>query len=452
MIRTQKNTFRLNRRAALRGLGAAVALPFLDVMRAPGAHAQDARGPARFVGFYMPCGVHMANFTPSALGSNFALPPILQSMAAILNKMLVVSGLNNNAAVAQEGDGPGDHARGTASFLTASNHKRSTIYNGVSLDQLVAQHHRGQTRLPSLELGAEKSREAGTCDSAYSCAYTQNIAWADARTPLPKEIDPRRAFDRLFAGVDINATEEQITKRRRYEQSILDFVKDDTVRLQSRLGAQDTAKLDQYFTGVRELERRVETLGEIPNCSIPERPTGIAPDPTDYMHQLADLIVLAFQCDLTRSETFMAGNAVSDRAYCFLGHAATHHEYSHHQNDPDKLAALTAIDTWQVSIFARIMSRLDAIDDGGWETMLDHTIGVVGSELTDGDRHNHDLIPMLVAGRGVAAERLVTGQHVTAPPGTSMGDFYLTVLSALGIERERFGDDGRNKLTAFLAA
>lgn len=449
MIKTSKNTFRLNRRAALRGLGAAVALPFLDVMRPPGAHAQDAVGPARFVGFYVPCGIHMAQFTPTAVGPSFSLSPILQPMARIREKTLVVSGLSNHAAKDQ-GEGPGDHARGTASFLTATHPKRHSIFNGISLDQVVAQHHRGQTKLPSLELGAEKGREAGSCDSAFSCAYTQNIAWADARTPLSKEVDPRRAFDRLFAGIDVNATEEQIQKRRFYEQSILDFVKDDTAKLTPKLGSKDRQKLDQYLTGVRELERRVETLGEIPNCAIPDRPTGIAPDPTDYMNQLVDLIALAFQCDLTRAATFMVGNGVSPRPYGFLGHPATHHEYSHHQNDPDKLRALEAINTWEVSIFARLMTRLDELEDGGGETMLDHTIGVFGSELTDGDRHDHDNIPMLVAGRGVGQKRLATGQHANVPASTSMADFYLTLLAAQGIERETFGDDGRVKIESLL--
>jgi len=455
LIKRQHPTWRLSRRHALKGLGALVALPFLDVM-APAARAQTAQQAApqaspRFVGFFVPNGLHPTAFFPTDFGENVALSPILAPLNTVRDSVLVMSGLKNDAAENQ-GEGGGDHARGTATFLTGVHPNKSTGENAVSFDQLVADRYEGQTRLRSLELGAEKGREAGECDTGYPCSFTQCISWRGPRTPLSKELDPRRVFDRLFAGVDVNATQKQIRERRENERSVLDFVLADYQTLRTKVSTQDQQRLDEYLTGVRELERRAETLGELPNCPLPERPSGISPDPTDYMKQLLDLIVIAFQCDLTRSATFMVGNAVSGRPMGFLGHPASHHEYSHHQMNDEKLAAITAINLWEVSLLSHLALRLRTIQEPSGLSLLDSTVIVFGSELSDGDRHNHDECPLLVVGKGQGLTAgLKTNQHLALQRDTSTSNVFLTLQQLYGIDQPSFGDLGTERIGDMLA-
>jgi hypothetical protein len=320
-------SFVLNRRAMLRGaLGTAVALPFLDIMRADKVRAQSqpssSTTPKRLFFFYVPCGINMKTFTPTALGAGYALPDMLTPLKNVQGSVLVLTGARNTAAK-DLGDGGGDHARGTGAFLTSTHPLKSetTVQNAPSVDQVAAAFLKGKTRLPSLEIGCESGSGVGACDTGYSCAYSHNIAWASPTVPMPKEVNPRAVFDRLFEGADAGLTEAQKAQKKRRRQSILDYVTDDTQRLQQKLGTTDKRKLDEYLTGVRALEQNIATA-QSSTCSFPDRPDGPSSDTQTYVRQMLDLSALAMQCDLTRVTTFMFGNGGSNRPYGFLGHAA----------------------------------------------------------------------------------------------------------------------------------
>jgi hypothetical protein len=427
---------KLSRRAALKGLGTMVALPFLDAMR---ARAQSTP-PTRLLFFYVPCGIHMAAFTPSTTGARFALSPMLEGLADVRDHVTVLSGVNNTAAEAL-GDGGGDHARGTASFITAVHvlKSESRLQNGPSADQIAARALRGRTRLPSLELGCESGSGVGACDTGYSCAYTHNISWASATVPMPKEVNPRAVFDRLFAGADAGLNAEQKELRSRRRLSVLDFVRDDTQRLQQRLGARDNEKLDEYLTGIRELEQSIAETSAA-ECSFPERPEGPASNPTDYVDQMLRLALLAFQCDLTRVITFMLGNAGSNRSYGFLGFPGGHHEYSHHLGNRDKQRALAAIGRWEVDRLARLAIEMSKVREGDG-SLLDNSLMFFSSEIEDGNAHSHQNLPVLLVGKGGGAIR--SGRHVRAAAGTEIGDVMLTMLRTVGVEQASFGEYGR---------
>lgn len=443
----------LSRRTVLRGLGTAVALPFLEAMSPRAARAQTTTTdtPLRLAYFYVPCGIHMATFTPRTTGSlsDVALPPMLRSLDPVRQQVQVLSGVRCTAAFDQ-GDGPGDHARGTSTFLTATHPQKSetSIQNGVSADQVAARAWQGRTALPSLQVGCEAGDGAGVCDIGYSCAYAHNISWASPTTPLPKDTNPKTVFDRLFASTDLTLSAEARAEKRRRRRSVLDFVADDARRLHGKLGTSDQRRMDEYLTGVRELEARVEQSATAPVCAVPTAPGGTDIDTTATIDTMLDLVVAAFRCDLVRSATFMLGNAGSNRAYGFLGHPASHHEYSHHAGNDEKLDALAAIGRYEVERYGRFLEQLAAIDEGG-ESVLSRSAVVFGSELSDGDRHNHDDLPLLVAGRLGGA--LAAGQHRRLPPETELGDVHLPLLQAAGVDVGTFGEDGRRSIAAIRA-
>jgi hypothetical protein len=444
----QGRPMQMSRRTVLRGLGASVALPFLPSLVAKPARAQVAAGgpPMRFVGVYAPCGMRMDTWTPSREGFDFSLSPALESLGPIRDKVMVMGNLESTAG---QDEGAGGHARGTTTFLTCARPARGQVLTGQSFDQLVADSYRGQTSLPSLELGLEGGREAGTCDAGYSCTYQRTIAWSTPYTPLDKEINPRAAFDRLF-GADVLLSPEERAIRRRQDRSLLDFVVGETQRLKPRLGARDKRKLDEYMTGVRELERRIEGSAEsLEQCSLPARPSGATFDLDAYAQQMTDLIALGFQCDVTRVATLMIANSATGRAYTHLGLTSSHHELSHHQNIPGKLEGLLTINRWEVEVFSRLMQRLGEIEEEGPGgepvSMLEHTIGMMGSELTDGDAHSQHDMPTLVVGSGGGA--LATGQHLRLPENTPMANLFFTLANGVfGIPMDRFGDDGTELL------
>ena len=447
---TSSRPFRLSRRTALRGLGAAVALPFLDAMTstARAQSAGDRSAARRLVFFYVPCGIDMATFLPSSLGRDYVLSPMLAPLERVRDSVSVVSGLRNTAAEAL-GDGGGDHARGTGAFLTAVHPLKSEtqLQNGPSVDQVAAGALRGATRLPSLELGCESGSGVGACDIGYSCAYSHNISWASPTVPMPKEVNPRAVFDRLFAGADAGLTAEQIAQRRRRRASILDFVRDDARALQARLGASDNAKLDEYLTGVRELEQRIEAAPTTSTCAFPARPAGADADVEGYVKQMLDLAALSMQCDLTRVATFMLGNGGSNRSYGFLGHPGGHHEYSHHQGDPDKLQALADIGRWEISMVAHLMQRLRDIPEGDGNA-LDNSLLFFSSELEDGNSHGHDEMPVLLVGKG--GGMIDAGQHLRIE-NAELGDVFLTMLKSIGVEQASFGEYGTRVLDEIIA-
>jgi hypothetical protein len=440
----------LPRRTFLRGAGAAMALPFLEAMMGPARAQSTSTTPLRLFHYYVPCGMHMADFTPRSTGAmaDVRLPRMLAPLESVKARLQVLSGVQCTAAFDQ-GDGPGGHARGTSSFLTSTHPQKSEtqVQNAISVDQVAANAWRGQTVLPSLQLGCEAGDGAGVCDIGYSCAYAHNISWSGPKTPLPKDTNPQTVFDRLFNQTDLTLSPEQKAAKRRRRTSVLDFVKDDAQQLSRRLGQGDRARMDEYLTGVRELEARVAATAE-QQCAIPEAPGGAIVDTTAYLDTMLDLVVAAYRCDLVRTVTFMVGNAGSNRSYAFLGHPSSHHEYSHHQGKEEKLSALADIGRFEVARLARFAEQLAAIDEGG-ENLLSRSALVLGSELSDGDRHNHDELPLLVLG-GLGGA-LKGGQHVRMPAGTELGDVHLTLLRAAGVDVGTFGEDGRRVLSELLA-
>jgi hypothetical protein len=433
---------RLSRRSFLRGAGAAIALPFLEAMWPRAARAQAQASAQRFLAWYVPNGIRMADWTPAATGASYALTPILAPLANVRDELLVLTGLANRAG---NDSVPGDHARGTGSFLTATRVFRTDgadIRNGISLDQRLAQAVGGATSLPSLQLGAEGGGSTGNCDSGYSCAYARNISWAGPQSPLAKETNPSSAFERLFSGDGEQLTPAERERRRVQRLSVLDFVHEDATRLRLELGASDRQKLDEYLTGVRALELRVESLGSSA-CQV-ESPADPGDDFEARVRAMADLIVLAFQCDATRIVTFMQANAGSNQTYPWLQVFDGHHQISHHQNDPTNLANLTAIDTWEIEQFAYLLERLASVQEPGG-SLLDSALVFFSSEIEDGDAHRHSNMPILLAGRGGGA--VVPGRHLRFSGSPSVANLFLTILRAFGIGDASFGDDGTAPLT-----
>ena len=424
----------ISRRMVLRGLGTAVALPWLEAMT-PLARAAEPASPRRLAFFYVPNGVHMPDWTPRSVGPLADLPAILRPLDGVKSELLVLSGLTQDGARAH-GDGPGDHARSMASFLTGI-HPRKTaglgLKAGVSVDQIAAAHLGRSTRLPSIELGIDQSGQAGTCDSGYSCAYSSNLSWRSDTTPMAKEVDPRLAFDRLFADQFRPRESAQArAKRERYRHSVLDFVAEDARQLQTRLGATDRAKVDEYLTSIRDLETQLARgdKGSHVDLRGVRRPTGIPRENRDHIRLMFDVLALAFQADATRVATFAFANEGSTKSYRFLGVPEGHHDLSHHGHDPAKQAKVERINTYHVEQFAYFLGRLRSMREGPG-SVLDQSMIVYGSGISDGDRHNHDDLPIIVAGRGGGP--LTTGRHLAFAPNTPLNNLYQTMLAVAGI-------------------
>jgi hypothetical protein len=428
----------LSRRTVLRGLGATVALPWLDAMTP--AFASPGR-PIRLAFTYIPNGVTLADWTPKGEGREFALSRILKPLEPYRDDMLVLSGLAAENAKAL-GDGPGDHARAGACFLTGV-HPRKTagadIQNGVSVDQIAAQAVGTETRLPSLELGCEESRTVGNCDSGYSCAYTNSISWRSPTTPMPPETNPRSAFERLFGIEDVPLSPEDRARRAQRRKSILDLVGDRTRQLVMGLGPSDRRKMDEYLYAIREIERRLERA-EKDGVEVPpgvEKPSGIPATFAEYVKLMFDMQVVAFQADLTRVATMMIGREGSLQAYPEIGVPDSHHPLTHHRGNPEFVEKVTRINAFHAELFAHFVEKLKATPDGDG-TLLDHSMVVYGSAISDGDRHTHEDLPVLLVGRG--AGRLKPGRHVAYPRDTPLTNLYLTLLDGMGVRPESIGD------------
>lgn len=434
----------LSRRTVLRGLGAAVALPLLDAMQplpASGAVSPRPGSPNRLAFLYVPNGAHMADFTPKAEGADFDLPPILQPLAEVKRRLLVLSGLAQHTANAN-GDGPGDHARAMSAFLTGCQPRKTAgadIKVGVSADQVVARIVGGQTRLPSLEIGCDAALNSGNCDSGYSCAYSGNGSWRTESTPMAKEIDPKHVFDRLFSNGKQDETGESLAQRDKYRKSILDFALDDANRLRGRLGSTDRRKVDEYLSGVRELEQRISRLEREP-VEPPQgftRPTAAPADYAEHIRLMCDLIAVAFQGDLTRVTTFVLANEGSNRAYPFLEVPEGHHDLSHHGGDAAKQAKIGKINVFHASHLAYLLGKLESIPEGDG-TLLDHAMIAYGSGIGDGNAHNHNELPILLAGGGCGT--LSTGRHVRYPKNTPLNNLWLSLLDRMEADSEKLGD------------
>lgn len=433
----------LSRRTFLSGLGTAMALPFLEAMVPTTALAQSIKKKTVRMAFvFVPNGIHMPAWTPTANGTDFILPPTLEPLNGIKSSLMVLSGLAQNNAFAL-GDGGGDHARSAAAFLTGC-HPRKTdgadIKAGISVDQLAAMHIGNQTRFASLEIGCERGGMNGNCDSGYSCAYSSNIAWRGEATPVAHEVDPRAVFERLFGNGDPNESAESRHLRQSDRMSVIDFVLDDANRLKNKLGVKDQSKLDEYFTGVREVERHL-ALTEKSNVAMKlagaDMPTGIPNDFGAHMRLLYDMLHLAFQTDVTRVATFMICNDGSNRGYKEIGVPEGHHDCSHHGGDKVKQAKVQTINRFHMEQFAYFVNKMQATRevDG---TLLDNSMLVYGAGISDGDRHNHDDLPILMAGTGGGT--IKTGRHISYQNPTPMTNLFLSMLDRVGVNADHIGD------------
>lgn len=446
---------RISRRTALKGLGTAITLPLLDAMlprlAVAGASTATSSGPLRMAFCYVPNGAHMADWTPATEGANFALPHILEPLAPVKDELLVMTGLTCDKA-RPHGDGPGDHARAMSAFLTGCQPRKThgaDIKVGISVDQYAAQRIGDATRFPSLELGCEPGRTAGNCDSGYSCAYSSTISWRAESTPVPKEVNPRLVFERLFGNGKPGEMDESRARRERNRKSILDLVRDDANQLQGTLGAADNRKVDEYLTAVRELEVRIAKAAQdqatpkpVPS-DYPVPPEGMPKDYAVHLRLMCDLLVLAFQTDSTRIVTLAFANEGSNRPYSFIGVPEGHHDLSHHQRDARKQAKIRQINRFHIETFAAMLSKLKGIKEGD-ANLLDRSMIVYGSGNSDGNRHNHDDLPVLFVGKGGGT--IAGGRHVRYPRETPITNLYLSMLERVGITASRFGDS-TGKLT-----
>jgi hypothetical protein len=437
------NGWRMTRRTALRGLGTAVALPLLDAMLPTlSAAAVGSAAPIRMAFVYVPNGKNMGAWTPASEGTGFALTETLEPLATVKDELCVLTGLTQKTAFAN-GDGPGDHARALASFLTGRQARKTAgadIRAGLSVDQAAATEMARFTRFPSLELGCDAGAQSGNCDSGYSCAYSSNISWKAESTPMAKEVNPRHAFERLFANGRPGESAEARAKRERYSKSVLDYVLDDAQSLRNKLGIADQRKLDEYLSAVRELETRIaraEKGGA--NDSNPDlkAPPGIPQDYGEHIRLMEDLMVLAFQGDVTRVSTMIFANEGSNRSYAFIDVPEGHHDLSHHGNDDKKLAKIQKINHFHVAQFAHLVERLKGIQEGDG-SLLDNCMIVYGSGIGDGNAHNHDDLPIILAGRG--GKTIQPGRHIKYEIGTPLNNLYLSMLDRIGVKRDSLGD------------
>jgi len=431
----------IQRRTFLRGVGAAIALPWLDSMHPALAAPSAGAPPVRIAFAYIPNGVILSDWKPAAEGRAYEFTRILKPLEPHREVFSVLTGLDHRNANAL-GDGGGDHARAGACFLTGVHPKKTSgadIHVGISADQIAALEIGKQTRFPSLELGCDDSRVVGGCDSGYSCAYTNSISWRTPTTPMPPEINPRVVFERLFGSEDLNLDPATRARRAANRKSVLDLVQDDTVQLTGKLGVADRRKIDEYLTAVREIEKRIESAEKDNRQVHPgiEKPSGIPATFDEYLTLMFDLQLAAFRTDLTRISTIVLGREGSRRVYPEIGVPDPHHPLSHHRNLPDPIEKLTKINTYHVQILASYLQKLKTTQDGDG-TLLDHTLFVYASAISNGNTHTHEDLPVVLAGRGNGS--VTPGRHIVYPKGTPMTNLYMTMLDQAGVRPEFIGD------------
>ncbi len=434
------STRQVNRRTVLRGTGALLGLPFLEAMlpRHSAFATPKQDNPVRLAWVFFPNGTNPERWQPETEGTDWEIKPSLESLRELKSDISVLSGLAQVNARSL-GDGPGDHARSAAAFLTGAHPLKTGGANmrvGKSADQIAADHYGRATRLSSIELGTEAGRAAGSCDSGYACAYSNNISWRTATQPMAKEVNPQLAFERLFGNGAAGSKPE--ARELLFQRSILDMVAEDARQLRQALGQQDRQKLDEYFTSVRDVEKRIDRMTEpLPFDISDQRPDDEPADIGEHIRLMYDIMVLAFKTDTTRISTFMLGNEGSNKSYPMIGVNDGHHQLSHHQNDPDKVSKIAAIDKYFADQFAYFLQKLKETPEGDG-CLLDNCLVVYGGAIRDGNRHDHHDLPILLAGRGGG---LVTpGKHVKFPTETPLNNLYLTMLNAVGVDVAELGD------------
>ncbi|MFO0802069.1 MAG: DUF1552 domain-containing protein [Gemmataceae bacterium] len=439
----------ISRRTMLRGVGTAIALPWLESLgfaAAPPGSTAAAGVPKRLAFVYVPNGVNMTEWTQAETGKLTKLTGTLAPLDAHRDYVNVIGGMTLDKGRAN-GDGPGDHARAMSTFLTGRQPRKTSgadIKVGMSADQHVAQAVGDNTKFPSLELGIERGQQAGNCDSGYSCAYSSNLSWRGESTPNAKETDPKLVFERLFGGNDPKELAAARAKRELYNKSILDFVAEDAKQLNKTLGQGDQRKLDEYLTSVREVEQRIEKARAASSAPAAKpnmpMPSGIPKDVTEHIRLMMDLMVLAFQTDLTRVATFPIANDGSNRPYKHIEVPEGHHDLSHHGSDPKKLEKIAKINKFHVEQLAYLTGKLKAAKEADGTNLLDNIMLVYGSGLGDGNAHNHDNLPILLLGKGGGT--ISSGRHIVYPKkaDTPLMNLYLALFERMGAPTARFGD------------
>ncbi len=433
----------------MRGLGTAVALPFLDAMVPAFTRAatSKAAAPCRMAFLYVPNGIMMSQWIPTAQPGITPLPAQLPRVSSALepfrNDVMILGGLTQNGGRAL-GDGPGDHGRAGASYLTCVHPKKTNgrdLQVGVSVDQIAAQRLQGKTRFASLELGCEEGVQGGSCDNGYSCAYSNSISWRTPASPNPAEIRPRAVFERLFGAGDTDPDPARRARQQRYQNSILDVVMGDAHRLSSTLGGADKRKLDEYLSSIRDVEARIQNAER--NRTPVAAPSIVPPEPSipidfaEHARIMMDLMTLAFRTDSTRVVTLLLALEQSPRAYPEIGIPEAHHGLTHHQGDKEKIAKVTEINCFHIKQFAYLLQKLKSTPDGEG-TLLDHVMITYGSGLSDGNAHDHANLPLALAGRGCGTLR--PGRHVRYPDETPMANLFVAMLDRMGVPVETLGD------------
>jgi hypothetical protein len=435
------------RRTFLRGVGATIALPMLDAMTP--ALTAATRRPIRMAFMQVPNGIfNLRNeWTPTTVGANWDMTLILQPLAAFKDRMVVISGLDNQQAAGLNGEVGGDHPRACTAWLTGTHAKMTSgadLRAGISVDQVAAKEFGKHTQLASLEVGLETAEVVGACESAYGCAYYNTISWRNETTPLPMENRPRAVFERLFG--DAGADPKARLARRQEDRSILDAINSEVKRLRMKVGGTDRSKIDQYLDAVRDVERRMQLAEKQGDPELPiGSPVGAPETFSDYFKLMADLMVLAWQTDMTRVITFQMGHEMSGRAYPELGFGDAHHPCTHHQGDPAKQEKTTKINVFHATMLSYYLGQLRATSDGDG-SLLDHSMVLYGAGLSDANLHLYtDLSLLLVAG-GVGG--IKGGQHVRYPNRTPMANLLLTMLDKADVPYvDRLGDStGRLEL------
>jgi hypothetical protein len=434
----------------MRGLGTTIALPFLDAMVpafATAAEKAKAASPCRMAFLYVPNGIVMDQWTPTTESGVTALPRelprISQALAPFRDDVMMLSGLTHNTGRAL-GDGPGDHGRAGASYLTGI-HPRKTygkdIRVGISVDQIAARHLEGKTRFASLELGCEEGVQGGSCDNGYSCAYSNSISWRSESSPMPPEIRPRAVFERLFGAADYERDPVRRARLDKYEKSILDAVMGDAQRLQSQLGGSDKRKLDEYLFSIRDVEKRIANAernnAQMKPVSMSAPSASVPADFSEHSRIMFDLMTLAFQTDMTRVITGLLSIEQSPRSYAEIGIPEAHHGLTHHQGDKQKIEKVAQINCYHVKQFAYFLDKLKSTPDGDG-TLLDHSMITYGSGLSEGNTHDHANLPLVLAGR--ACGKLRPGRHVRYSDETPMTNLYVAMLDRVGVPAESVGD------------
>jgi len=433
------------RRLFLGGAGVAIGLPLFETFLPRLARGQAAAAPRRFIGYYLPNGMVMEEWRPQGTGTGWTLPPLMQPLAAFKSDLLVLSGLQNRL----QADGLGDHAGGTGSVLTAYTvPKTERVMPGPSIDQLLADNLGQDTKIPSLQLGGEGGNDAGTCDSGYPCSFTNQISFRADGSPMPKLSSPSEIFQQLFEGLDPTVSAEEAARRLALRTSALDLVIEEATELQPKLSEHDRPKLEQYLTSVREVERRIQnSMDTSAQCTIPQQPMDVDGDgagATAYMDTMSDLMAIGLHCDATRFMSFQWGNAVSNRDYGFINADGGHHNISHHGGSQSNIDKLRAIDLWEMERLAYFLGKLKGMQDLDGQSVLANTLIFVSSDVSDGDQHNHDDMPVLLLGQGGGA--VTTDRHVPYDDGSWFAYLFLAIAQAYGVAVSSFGEEGTTPL------